>query len=271
MENKIAETADFIRASVNVHQNATGIILGTGLGNIVSKITDAQSLAYGNIPNFPVSTVAGHSGRLIFGFLGETPVIALQGRFHSYEGYTMKELTFPVRVLFALGVRKMVVSNAAGGLNPDFNIGDMMIINDHINMFSDNPLIGKNDDLLGPRFPDMSSAYDEEAIFLAKEKAATLGLNVRTGVYTAVSGPCFETPSECRFLRRIGADAVGMSTIPEVITARHSGMKVFAFSVITDLAYEGAEASVSHEEVLKAAAAAEPAISRVVEALVRAW
>lgn len=259
---KIKETASYIQQRIkNIPQ--VGIILGTGLGGLVNEIKTEISIPYSEIPNFPVSTVQGHGGNLIFGTLGGKNVVAMQGRFHYYEGYTMQELVFPVRVMKQLGIQMLVVSNAAGGLDPAFQVGDIMIIRDHINIFPSNPLMGPNNEELGTRFPDMSDAYAPEFIALAGDIAKELGIKVQQGVYTAVTGPCFETPAECRLVRKLGADAVGMSTIPEVIAARHMSLKVFAVSIITDMAVEGTMEEISHEEVIKAANSAEPKMTKL--------
>ena len=246
----------------------TAIILGTGLGSLVHEITDSYELEYADIPNFPVSTVEGHSGKLIFGKLGSKDIMAMQGRFHFYEGYSMKEVTFPVRVMRELGIKTLFVSNAAGGMNPGFSIGDLMIITDHINLFPEHPLRGKNIDY-GPRFPDMSEAYSKDLIARAKAIAAELGITVREGVYLGTQGPTFETPSEYRMFHRLGADAVGMSTVPEVIVANHCGIKVFGISIVTDLGVEGKIVEVTHEEVQKAADAAQPKMTAIMRELIR--
>ena len=236
MLERIQETADFLRSKIHT-QPETAIILGTGLGSLVNEITEKYEIKYEDIPNFPISTVEGHSGKLIFGKLGNKDIMAMQGRFHYYEGYSMKEVTFPVRVMRELGIKTLFVSNAAGGMNPDFEIGDLMIITDHINHFPEHPLRGKNIDY-GPRFPDMSEAYNRELINQAKTIAAEKNIRVVEGVYVGVSGPTFETPAEYKYFRLIGADAVGMSTIPEVIVARHSDIPVFGMSVITNEAHD---------------------------------
>lgn len=246
-----------------------GIILGTGLGGLVKEISVSFVIPYQDIPNFPVSTVEGHSGKLIFGELGGKKVVAMQGRFHFYEGYNMQQITFPVRVMKALGVHTLVVSNASGGMNPAFEIGEIMIINDHINLFPTNPLIGKNINELGPRFPDMSHVYDRKLIHKAFEIASQNNIRVSQGVYAGLTGPCFETPAEYRYISRIGADAVGMSTVPEVIVAKHGGMRVFGVSVITDLGVDGKIVEVTHEEVQQAAASSEPKMSLIVKELIR--
>jgi purine-nucleoside phosphorylase len=245
-----------------------GIILGTGLGGLVREIKPHAEIHYKDIPHFPQSTVKGHSGKLIFGNIGNKKVMAMQGRFHYYEGYSMKQITFPVRVMKALGVHTLIVSNASGGMNPEFQVGEIMIISDHINLFPDNPLIGKNEDELGPRFLDMSEAYSKKLREKAKEIAAKANIRVKEGVYAGLSGPCFETPAEYRYLWRIGADAVGMSTVPEVIVARHGGMEVFGLSIITDLGVEGKVFNVSHEEVLEVAMKQEPKASHIVRELI---
>lgn len=267
MLEKIRQTADYIRSRVD-EMPKTAIILGTGLGALVDHIDNKQYIPYTEIPNFPVSTVEGHSGNLIFGTLGNKRVMAMQGRFHYYEGYDMKEVTFPVRVMRELGVKTLFVSNAAGGMNPAFQIGDIMIITDHINLFPEHPLHGKNFNELGTRFPDMSEAYSRRLIKEAVEIAAEKGIRVMQGVYVGTQGPTFETPAEYRYFHIIGGDAVGMSTVPEVIVARHGGMEVFAVSVITDLGVEGIVEKVSHEEVQKAAQGAQPRMMEIMKELV---
>lgn len=267
MLNKINQTAAYLKALVS-YRPETGIILGTGLGHLADHITDKIEIPYENIPHFPVSTVEGHSGKLIFGKLGGKEVLAMQGRFHYYEGYDMKQVTFPVRVFKAMGIKTLFVSNAAGGMNPDFKVGDIMIITDHINLFPEHPLRGKNHEELGTRFPDMSEAYSARLIAKADEIAARNGIKVQHGVYVGTQGPTFETPAEYRYFRRIGGDAVGMSTVPEVIVACHGGMEVFAISVITDLGVEGIVEKCSHEEVQKAANAAQPLMTRIMQELV---
>jgi purine-nucleoside phosphorylase len=246
-----------------------GIILGTGLGQLIQNIDIIKEIPYDEIPYFPVSTVESHHGRLIIGKLSGRTVLAMQGRFHYYEGYSMKEVTFPVRVMKKLGIQHLFVSNAAGGLNPDYGIGELMIINDHIDLFPENPLRGKNLDELGVRFPDMSEPYDlklvENGIEIAKEN----GLKVHQGVYAAVQGPNLETKAEYKYLRTIGADAIGMSTIPEVIVARHMDLPVFAISAITDLCSPGNVKKISISEVLAAAAIAEPGMSLIIRELIK--
>ena len=261
MLQKIQETAAFLRGKMTTSPE-TAIILGTGLGSLANEITDKYEIEYKDIPNFPLSTVEGHSGKLIFGKLGSTEIMAMQGRFHFYEGYSMKEVTFPVRVMRELGIKTLFVSNAAGGMNPEFIIGDLMIITDHINMFPEHPLRGKNIPY-GDRFPDMSAAYDKELIAKAKEIAAEKGIRIVEGVYLGTQGPTFETPAEYRMFHRMGGDAVGMSTVPEVIVARHCGIRVFGISVITDLGVEGIVVECSHEEVQKAADEAQPKMTTI--------
>lgn len=267
MLNRIKTTADFIRSKVS-DLPETAIILGTGLGALVDSIDDAQYISYCDIPNFPVSTVEGHSGNLIFGYLGGKRIMAMQGRFHYYEGYDMKEVTFPVRVMKELGVKTLFVSNAAGGMNKEFKVGDIMIITDHINLFPDNPLRGKNYKELGTRFPAMTEAYSHRLIKLADEVAAEKGIRVVHGVYVGTAGPTFETPAEYEFFRVIGGDAVGMSTVPEVIVANHASMEVFGVSVITDLGGKDVTEVPTHEEVQKAAMKAQPNMVEIMKNLV---
>ncbi len=268
MLEQINSTTASIREKTNNFNPQVGIILGTGLGGLVKEITVEHVIPYNEIPNFPVSTVEGHSGKLIFGKLGGKNVMAMQGRFHYYEGYNMKQITFPVRVMKALGIHTLIVSNASGGMNPEFEVGEIMIINDHINLFPDNPLIGKNSNEMGPRFVDMSEAYKKSYIDLAKKIAQENKIRVKEGVYAGLTGPCFETPAEYRYLWRIGADAVGMSTVPEVIVAKHSGINCFGISIVTDLGIEGVVQNVSHEEVQQVANAQEPKLTFIVKELI---
>ncbi len=267
MLEQIKQTADYIRARVEKLPD-TAIILGTGLGALVDHIEDKKYIPYSEIPNFPVSTVEGHSGNLIFGCLGSRPVMAMQGRFHYYEGYDMKQVTFPIRVMKALGVNTLFVSNAAGGMNKDFRVGDIMIITDHINLFPENPLRGKNYEELGSRFPAMTEPYDKKLIALADQIATERGIRVMHGVYVGTPGPTFETPAEYEYFRIIGGDAVGMSTVPEVIVARHADMRVFGVSVITDLGGKDVTDVPTHEEVQKAAQAAQPKMMEIMRELV---
>lgn len=260
---KIQETAEYIRSTVG-EMPKIGIILGTGLGDLVNYMEIKQELDYHVIPNMPVSTVEGHSGKLIFGNLGGKYVVAMKGRFHYYEGYDMKQVTFPVRVMKALGVETLFVSNAAGGMNKEFKVGDVMIITDHINLFPENPLRGKNFEELGPRFPAMTEAYSHALIDMADNIAAEDNIRLMHGVYVGTPGPTFETPAEYEYFRVIGGDAVGMSTVPEVIVANHAGMKVFGVSVITDLGGKDITDVPSHEEVQKAAIVAQPVMTHVI-------
>ena len=265
---KIQETSEFIKKRVNNKLPKTAIILGTGLGAVVDHIKIEIEIPYGEVPNFPVSTVEGHKGRLIFGTLGNKYIMAMQGRFHYYEGYTMQEVTFPIRVMKAIGIKTLFVSNASGGMNPNFKVGDLMIITDHINVFPEHPLHGKNINELGPRFPAMVDAYSPRLIQMARQIAKEKDIRLVEGIYVGTQGPTFETPSEYRYFWRIGGDAVGMSTVPEVIVARHGDMEVFGISVITDLGVEGIVEKVSHEEVQKAAAAAQPIMAMLVEEII---
>jgi len=267
MLERINETVKYIEERVDLKPEV-GIILGTGLGGLVKEIEISTVLEYSDIPNFPVSTVEGHTGHLIFGHLGEKAVVAMQGRFHYYESYDMKEVTFPVRVLKFLGIKNLFLSNASGGVNPDFEIGDLMIINDHLNLFPDHPLRGKNDKDMGTRFPDMSEPYDLNLIAKGKEVAAELGYKVQEGVYAGTSGPTFETPAEYRYFRILGSDAVGMSTVPEVIVARHMNLPAFAISIITDLGVPGKIVEVTHEEVQEVASKAEVKMTAIMKKLV---
>ena len=253
MENlfdKIVESADYIKSKIN-ETPQIGLILGSGLGVLADEIENPIKISYDEIPNFPVSTVEGHKGQLVIGKLEGKTVIAMQGRFHYYEGYTMKDITFPVRVMKELGIETIFVTNAAGGSNKDFKPGDLMIITDHINLGGYNPLIGKNDDRLGVRFPDMSSAYNREYIDIAKKCAKELDINIKEGVYAFFTGPVYETPAEVRMARILGADAVGMSTVPEVIVASHSNLKVIGISCITNMAAGILDQPLNHEEVIE--------------------
>jgi len=267
MLEKIKATANFIKERINASPE-TGIILGTGLGGLVNEIEILDSIPYNEIPDFPVSTVEGHAGRLIYGKLGNKEVLAMQGRFHYYEGYSMKELTFPVRVMKFVGITQLFVSNASGGLNPDWHVGDIVLINDHINFFSEHPLHGKNENELGPRFPDMSKVYDERLRNKAKMIAIENNIVVKEGIYIGVQGPTFETPAEYKMFRVLGGDVIGMSTVPEVIVARHMGIKVFGISIITDSGVPGEIVEISHEEVQKVAMKAEPKMTRIMKELI---
>jgi purine-nucleoside phosphorylase len=268
MLERIRQTTEYLKEAI-ADVPEYGIVLGSGLGGLVNEIDSKKSLPYTSIPGFPVSTVKGHGGNLIFGILGGKKVIALQGRFHYYEGYSMQEVTFPIRVLIALGIKRLILSNASGGMNPDYEIGDIVVINDHINLMPSNPLIGKNFDELGPRFPDMSEPYDPSMIRKASEIARSFKYRSHEGVYAGVPGPCFETPAEYRYIRTIGADIVGMSTVPEVIVGRHQGIPCFAISIVTDLGGFDEAQKVSHEEVLKVATAAESKMTNIIKELIR--
>lgn len=268
MLETIKQTSDYLKNKIGEIPN-TAIILGTGLGELANEIDNKTEIPYAEIPNFPISTVEGHSGKLIIGTLGGKRILAMQGRFHFYEGYSMKEVTFPVRVFQALGVKYLFVSNAAGGMNPSFDIGDIMLIEDHINMFPEHPLRGKNYDELGTRFPDMSEAYDKKLRMMAMQIANEKNIKLQHGVYVGVQGPTFETPAEYQFFRVIGGDAVGMSTVPEVIVANHAKMKVLAFSIITDLGVPGKIVEVSHEEVQEAAKIAQPKMAEIMRTIVQ--
>ncbi len=267
MLEKIKEAFDYIQSQTEV-KPTVGIILGTGLGGLVKEIEIIDEIEYKDIPHFPLSTVQSHSGKLIFGNLGGKSVVAMQGRFHFYEGYTMQECTFPVRVMKFLGIERLFVSNASGGVNPDYEIGEIMILNDHINLFPAHPLIGKNIDELGPRFPDMSQPYDHSMIALAEEIAKEKNIKVSTGIYAGLTGPTLETPAEYKYVRIIGADTVGMSTVPEVIVARHMGIPCFAISIITDLGVPGHIQEVSVEDVIAVANEKEPSMTIIMRELI---
>ncbi|MCS7082319.1 MAG: purine-nucleoside phosphorylase [Bacteroidetes bacterium] len=268
LRRQLAETVTLLRARTALRPRV-GIILGTGLGSLAEHIELELVVPYEQIPHFPLSTVESHTGRLLFGHLEGHPVVAMQGRFHYYEGYTMQQITYPVRVMKKLGAEMLFVSNAAGGMNPLFRRGDVMLIVDHINLLGDNPLIGPNDPELGPRFPDMSAPYDPELCRLAEEVALEAKIKLQQGVYVAVAGPNLETRAEYRFLRWIGADAVGMSTVPEVIVARHMDMRVLGLSVITDECFPEALRPLTHEEVVAAAQEAEPKLTEIFRRVLR--
>lgn len=267
LRKQIDEAVAFLRTKTAL-QPPIGIILGTGLGGLAKEIVPEAVVEYEDIPHFPVSTVESHHGRLIFGTLGGKKVVAMQGRFHYYEGYTMQQVTFPVRVMKFLGVHTLLISNAAGGMNPQFRKGSIMIITDHINLLGDNPLIGPNDDTLGPRFPDMSEPYSRRLIALAEEVALEKKLRVERGVFVAVAGPNLETRAEYRFLRLIGADAVGMSTVPENIVAVHMGISVLGFSIITDECFPDALQPANVAEIIAVAAETEPKLTAIMKGVV---
>ncbi|WP_207492581.1 purine-nucleoside phosphorylase [Aridibaculum aurantiacum] len=266
---QLKETVDYIH-SLYTATPTVGIVLGSGLGNFTSGMTVEQEIPYEDIPHFPHSTVEGHSGKLIFGQMNGKTVVAMAGRFHFYEGYTPQQVIYPIRVMKMLGVETVLVSNAAGGTGDNFKVGDLMIIRDHISFFAINPLIGKNEAELGPRFPDMSEPYSKELIAKAKTIAERLEIPVHTGVYLGVTGPTFETRSEYLLIKTLGGDAVGMSTVQEVIVAAHMGMKVFAMSVITDIGIREEENTITHDEVLEAARSAEPKLTAIFTELVGA-
>lgn len=267
MLEQFKESVAFIKSKTSV-EPTIGIILGTGLGGLVKEINVIDEIPYDQIPNFPVSTVESHSGKLIFGELGGKKVMAMQGRFHFYEGYNMQQVTFPVRVMKLMGIQRLFVSNASGGVNPDFEVGEIMIQNDHINLFPAHPLIGKNIDELGPRFPDMSVPYDPEMISLAQEIADENNIKVSVGSYAGLTGPTLETPAEYAYVRAIGADAVGMSTVPEVIVARHMSIPCFAISIITDLGVPGKIKEVSVQDVIEVASRQEPKMTLIMRELI---
>ena len=266
MLDNIQETATFLKSNGFTAPDA-GIVLGTGLGGLVSKMNIIKEIDYSKIPNFPVSTVEGHEGKLIYGDFGNKKIVAMKGRFHFYEGYTIEQVVFPVRVMKYLGIKYLFLSNAAGGINPGFRVGDIMIITDHIN-FLPNPLIGPNNNMIGPRFPDMSEAYDKAIIEKAEDVSGELNIEIKKGIYLATTGPTFETPAEYKHFRIIGADAVGMSTVPEVIIARHMGIPCFAVSIISDLGVEGKIHYITHDMVTQAAAATESKMTSIMTRLI---
>lgn len=267
LKTQIHDAVAFLRTKTQLTPTV-GIILGTGLGGLVKEIETETVVDYGNIPHFPISTVESHHGKLIFGSLGGKKIVAMQGRFHYYEGYSLQQVTFPVRVMKHLGVQTLLISNAAGGMNPLFTKGDIMLIVDHINLLGDNPLIGPNDEQLGPRFPDMSEPYTKELITLAERVALDLKIRLQKGVFVAMTGPTLETRAEYRFLRTIGGDAVGMSTVPEVIVAVHQSMRVLGFSIITDECFPDALKPVSLQEVIAVANEAEPKLTAIMKEVV---
>jgi len=267
LSDRIQEAAAVVRERSSLRPQVA-IILGTGLGGLAAEIAVDAEVPYEQIPGFPLSTVETHAGRLLLGRLGGRPVVAMQGRFHRYEGYDLQQVTFPVRVMHALGARSLLVSNACGGMNPLWAPGDLVLLSDHINLLGDNPLLGHNDDRLGPRFPDMSAPYDPELRRLARQAALDLGIVLREGVYVAVSGPNLETRAEYRMLRAIGADVVGMSTVPEVIVAVHQGMRVAGISIITDQCLPDALEPADIGRIIATAAAAEPQLTRLIRTVV---
>ncbi len=267
MLEKIKETAAYINARIEDAPHI-GIILGSGIGELADDIEAEFEIPYDEIPNFPVTTVNGHLGKLIFGKLNGVQVVALQGRFHYYEGYSMQEITMPTRVMKHLGIKYLILSNASGGVNPEFEVGDIMFINDHINLMP-NPLIGVNTEEHGPRFVDMSEAYDNKLLSIAKKVARQNGIYYKTGVYAAVTGPTYETPAEYKYINFLGADAVGMSTVPEVIVARQIRLPVFAVSVISDLGVAGKIIEISHEEVIDAVGRVAPKLITLIKGIVK--
>lgn len=267
MWKKVQQTAEYLKDKTGFSPEI-GIVLGSGLGNFAEDIQVKQTINYSDIPNFPVSTVQGHKGTLIFGTIDSKKVIAMQGRFHYYEGYSMQETTFPIRVMKYLGVETLIVSNASGGVNPDFKVGDIMVIKDHINGFPDHPLRGKNEERFGPRFLNMNNAYTAELIEKAKATALKQNINLKEGVYYGLQGPTFETLAEYKMVRILGADCVGMSTVPEVIVARHMDMKCFGISIISDMGNEEGITTVNHDEVLKAVQQAEPVARNLIKELI---
>jgi len=268
LKQTINEALEFIRSKTKFSPKI-GIILGTGLGSLAEGIKVESKISYTEIPHFPISTVESHAGFLIFGELSGKDVVAMQGRFHYYEGYDLKQVTFPVRVMKALGANTLVVSNACGGLNPHFKSGDIMVISDHINLLGSNPLFGPNDESLGPRFPDMCRCYDPELIALSENVALNLGIKLQKGVYVAVPGPNLETAAEYRFLRFIGADVVGMSTVPEVIVARHQNMRILGFSLVTDMGLPDALKPTNMTEILATAAKSEPLLKKIMTRVIK--
>ena len=270
MWNHVQTTADFIKSKTNFSPEYA-VILGSGLGSFVDDIKVEFTLPYSEIPNFPVSTVEGHTGALVFGTVGSKKVVAMQGRFHYYEGYSMQEVTFPIRVFKILGILKLIVSNASGGVNKDFRVGSIVLIKDHINMMPEHPLRGKNDQRFGPRFVNMSAPYSEKMIAKVQEIAAEENITVHTGIYLGLQGPTFETPAEYNMVKLLGADCVGMSTVPEVIVARHMDIETFGISVVTDMGVEGQMENISHAEVLQAAKKAEPEVRYLISNLIKTY
>lgn len=268
MWNKVQETVQFLKNKIENFAPEYGVILGSGLGGFADDISIEYSIDYHDIPNFPVSTVQGHKGALLFGTIGNKKVVAMQGRFHYYEGYNMQEVTFPVRVMKYIGVDKLIVSNASGGVNPSFAVGDVMMLTDHINFMPDHPLRGKNDERFGPRFLNMSEPYSRAMMQRGRVLAKEMGFDLREGIYLALQGPTFETLAEYRMVKNLGADCVGMSTVPEVIVARHMDMQCFGVSVITDMGDEENIHDVNHEEVLEAAKTAEPKVRALIKNLI---
>ena len=267
MWEQVQETVNFINEKINFKPEY-GVILGSGLGSFTNEMKVQHTLPYNEIPNFPISTVQGHKGALVFGTIGDKKVVAMQGRFHFYEGYSMTEVTFPVRVMKFLGVEKLIVSNASGGVNPNYKVGSIVMITDHINMTPEHPLRGKNDERFGPRFVNMSEPYSRKMIAKTTELAKQLDIEVHEGIYLGLQGPTFETLAEYKMVKILGADCVGMSTVPEVIVARHMDLETFGISVITDMGNEESIGTISHDEVLEAAKAAEPRVRSLIKELI---
>lgn len=270
MWEQVQETVDYIQSKTNFFPDY-GVILGSGLGGFTNDLEIEFILPYSEIPNFPVSTVEGHKGALVFGHIGDKKVVAMQGRFHYYEGYDMKQVTFPVRVMKHLGVDKLIVSNASGGVNSNYKVGSVVIIKDHVNMMPEHPLRGKNDERFGPRFVNMSEPYSRKMIAKAKEIASDLDIEIQEGVYLGLQGPTFETLAEYKMVKALGCDCVGMSTVPEVIVARHMNLETFGVSVITDMGDANSIDTISHDEVLEAAKAAEPHVRKLIKELIRQY
>lgn len=266
LKDRLQDTVSYIKSKCD-KKPLIGIVLGSGLGNLASEIIVEKELSYAEIPHFPVSTVKGHGGKLIFGLLNGVPVLAMSGRFHYYEGYSPAEVSYPIRAMHGLGVQTLLLSNAAGAVNPDYKVGDLVLINDHISFFTVNPLVGPNEEDLGPRFPDMSEPYNKDIIAIAKRIAIDYEFDVHEGVYTGVTGPTFETRAEYKLIKAVGGDVVGMSTVQEVIAAVHAGMKVFCVSVVTDLGIREEDNIITHEEVLQAAREAEPKLTTLFKEL----
>lgn len=271
MWDQVQQTVSYIKDKTGNFQPDYGVILGSGLGSFTRDIQIEFVLPYAEIPNFPISTVQGHTGALVFGTVGTKKVAAMQGRFHFYEGYDMKQVTFPVRVMKSLGIGKLIVSNASGGVNPNYKVGSIVFIEDHINLMPEHPLRGKNDERFGPRFLNMGEPYSKSMIDKARQIARSLGIEVEQGVYLGLQGPTFETLSEYKMVKILGADCVGMSTVPEVIVARHMDMEVFGLSVITDMGDEANIEEVNHDEVLKAAQKAEPKVRQLIQELIKSY
>lgn len=264
----VQEALEVLQEKVTITPDI-GLILGSGLGVMAEQLDDAETIPYTELPHFPEPTVAGHAGQFVFGHLNGVPVVAMQGRYHYYEGYTLTQVTFPIRVLHELGINQLVITNAAGGVNTGFDPGDLMLMTDHINWMNDNPLIGPNDEKLGARFPELAEAYDEDLQQLAKAASASAGIDLREGVYIAVTGPSYETPAEVKMIRKLGGDAVGMSTVPEVIVAKHAGMKVLGLSCISNMAAGILDQPLSHSEVIETTERVKADFQALIKAIVK--